>query len=91
MSRPVQGGLYVHSAGQPGRLSALSDPAVEARTGPFCPVLRRALDGCYIRPRYPRWLEIENGAAPALEQFLSGSASPDETLKALEEHAQTAK
>ena len=87
MSKPVQGGLYIDNEGQPARLSALSNPSVEARTGPFLPVLRHALDGCYIRPRYPRWLEIENGAAPDLEQFLQGSATADETLKALEARA----
>ena len=87
MSKPVQGGIYVENQGQPARLSALRDPVVQARTGPFCPVLLRALDGCYVRPRYPRWLEIENGAAPTLERFLQGAATPDETLKTLEARA----
>jgi multiple sugar transport system substrate-binding protein len=91
MSKPVQSELYIENDGQPARLSALRNPSVEARTGPFLPVLRSALDGCYIRPRYPRWLEIENGAAPALEQFLQGSATADETLKALEARAQLAR
>jgi len=89
MSKPVEGGLYVDHGGQPGRLSALGDRVIEARTGSFCPTLRRALHGCYIRPRYPRWLEIVNGGAPALERFLAGAASADQTLHALHTRAQT--
>jgi multiple sugar transport system substrate-binding protein len=78
MSREVQGGIYLEHEGQPGRISALSNPAIDARTDSFCSVLKQALANCYTRPRYPGWLTIENGAAPALGRYLAGDDTAEE-------------
>jgi multiple sugar transport system substrate-binding protein len=87
MSRDVQEGIYLESGGQPGRLSALGNPVVDARREGFCTVLRRALADCYVRPTYPGWLLIENGANHAVHRYLVGDYTVDDVCAAFSRQA----
>jgi multiple sugar transport system substrate-binding protein len=90
MSREVQGGLYLDNEGQPGRVSALSNPTADARRAGFCTVLRKALVDAYVRPTYPGWMLVENGANPAVHHYLTGRCTAAEVFAAFERQARRA-
>jgi multiple sugar transport system substrate-binding protein len=83
MSREVQGGVYIRNNGHPARLSALAGPIDTQEHAGFGPVHIRALDGCYIRPRYPGWFYIEQAGGQLVMEYLAGALTVDETLSRL--------
>jgi multiple sugar transport system substrate-binding protein len=87
MSREVQGGIYLEHEGQPGRISELSHPAIDARSAGFCSVHKQALTNCSTRPRYPGWLTIENGAAPALGRHVAKDDTEEDIFRFFNAHA----
>lgn len=83
MSQEAQTGLYVQHGGQPGRLSALNGTQINEEHDGFGITLAHALDGCYIRPRYPGWHQVEQQADRIITDYLAERLTPPETVAQL--------
>lgn len=83
MSRAVQNGLYVENGGQPARRSALNGAIINNEHDGFGAILARALEGCYIRPRYPGWHQVERQSDQIIANYLAHRLTPAETISQL--------
>lgn len=70
--------------GQPARVEAWADPAVDGRFGNSFTAIRRTIDGCWIRPRYPGYLAFQRRGGELVEEHLRGTISEARLIDALE-------
>lgn len=78
-SADVQRGSYYQGGGQPGNAVAWEDAAVNADSLDFFAGTRRTLEGAYLRPRHPRYIDLQNEASVIVHRALLGEID-DATL-----------
>jgi multiple sugar transport system substrate-binding protein len=61
-SAPTQCGAYFIGGGQPGHAAAWDDDDVNAATLDFFRGTRATLESAYLRPRHPRYIELQDAA-----------------------------
>jgi multiple sugar transport system substrate-binding protein len=69
-SPAVQRGTYVTSGGQPAHRAAWTDAAADELTHGFFSGTLPALDAAYLRPRHPRFVEVQTRGGELLRKFL---------------------
>ena len=82
-SAAVQRGVYFESGGQPANAAAWDDPGLNARTLDFFRNTRATLEGAWVRPRLPRWMDFQDSAAQVVHDALSGVLSPAACVRRL--------
>jgi multiple sugar transport system substrate-binding protein len=87
-SADVQRGVYFDSGGQPGNSVAWSDPRLNTETLDFFRGTRATLEGAYVRPRLPGFIEFQDTAAPLVNAALRRQLSDAELLRRLAELAE---
>lgn len=70
--------------GQPARVEAWTDPAIDGRFGNSFSAIRRTIDSCWIRPRYPGYLAFQRRGGELVEAHLRGTISEARLIDALE-------
>jgi multiple sugar transport system substrate-binding protein len=71
-SAPVQSGAYFDGGGQPGNSVAWEDDRTNAETLDFFRSTRATLEGAYLRPRFARYIELQNDLSLLVTQTLAG-------------------
>ena len=79
----TQKGFAAHH-GQPARVEAWADPAIDRRFGNALSAVRRTIDSCWIRPRYPGYLAFQRRGGELVEEHLRGTISEASLIDALE-------
>jgi multiple sugar transport system substrate-binding protein len=80
-SPDYQSGAYVRDGGQPGSLSAWSNPQADATVHGFFSATRRTLENAYLRPNSPGFMRFFRQAALLVTDHLeSGDTTGDEQL-----------
>ncbi len=69
-SADVQRGVYFDDGGQPGNAAAWEDERLNAETLDFFTGTRATLEGAYVRPRLPGFIEFQDTAAPLINAAL---------------------
>ncbi|MGH9352035.1 MAG: ABC transporter substrate-binding protein [Terriglobia bacterium] len=77
-SSDCQGGLYLQSGGQPGRLSAWTSVEANRLTNDFFKETLPSIERAYLRPRYCGYIKFQDQAAAVVHKFLreGGDARP---------------
>lgn len=83
-SAEVQRGVYFDAGGQPGYAEAWEDPRLNAETLDFFRGTRATLEGAYVRPRMPGYLEFQDRAAPLVNAALRRELPDDALLDRLD-------
>jgi multiple sugar transport system substrate-binding protein len=83
-SRDVQRGPYVESGGQPGHRAAWLAPEANARTRDFFLRTLTTLDGAFLRPTDPAWIEFQVPAGDIVHAALRDGLSPRAAYEAVE-------
>ena len=73
-----QAGDYVRHGGQPGSLSAWTDPAADAATGGFFSATRQSLTTAYLRPNTPGFIDFFRAAAQTTSRHLAEADPADD-------------
>jgi len=76
--------LYFDSGGQPGNAAAWDDAHCNAAANDFSRGTRRTLDTVYLRPRYPGYMMLQDKAGDAINAFLAGGPSTEQTLSQIQ-------
>jgi multiple sugar transport system substrate-binding protein len=71
--------------GQPARIEAWEDPAIDARFGGCFSATRATMEGSWIRPRYRGYLSFQEEGGHLVERHLRGEIEDDALLSALED------
>ena len=71
-SAPVQAGAYFDGGGQPGNSVAWDSDSTNHVTLDFFRGTRETLEGAYLRPRHPRYIELQDAASPLVTRALRG-------------------
>jgi len=87
-SDDVQRGVYFDSGGQPGNAVAWEDPRLNAETWDFFRGTRATLEGAYLRPQLPGYIEFQDTAAPLVNETLRGELTDAQLLRRLAELAE---
>jgi multiple sugar transport system substrate-binding protein len=69
-SAPVQAGVYFDGGGQPGNSVAWDSGRTNDLTLDFFRGTRQTLEGAYLRPRHPRYIELQDAASPLVTRAL---------------------
>src|SRR5687767_6758446 len=69
--------------GQPARVEAWTDSVIDGRFGNSFSAIRRAIDSCWIRPRYPGYLAFQRRGGELVEAHLRGTISEARLIDAL--------
>lgn len=69
--------------GQPGRVEAWSDPALDKKFNGFFSAVRPSMEAAWMRPRYAGYPAFESHAGRLLESHLRGEAGRDDTVDGL--------
>jgi multiple sugar transport system substrate-binding protein len=75
--------LYVQSGGQPGHRAAWTDPDANRLTNHFFEDTLSALDRAYVRPRYPGYIQFQDGASAVVHEFLREGGDPRSAVQEL--------
>jgi multiple sugar transport system substrate-binding protein len=70
--------------GQPARVEAWADPAIDGRFSNSFSAIRRTIDGCWVRPRYPGYLGFQRRGGELVEAHLRGGISETRLIDGLE-------
>jgi multiple sugar transport system substrate-binding protein len=84
-SAEVQTGLYVSAGGQPGRLEAWLDDAVNANSGDFFRRTLPTMEQAWVRPRIRGYQEFQKDASTMVQDFVVGRSTVAATLDDLDE------
>lgn len=79
-SADVQRGPYFDGGGQPGNAVAWEDDHVNRETLDFFRGTRATLEGAYLRPRHPRYIEVQDAVSPLVTDALSGEITDAEAV-----------
>lgn len=83
-SAEVQRGPYFLGGGQPGNAVAWDDDATNAATWDFFRNTRSTLESARLRPRYARWLDVQDAAGTAISRALLREIDDDACLREIE-------
>ncbi len=83
-SADVQAGPYYAGGGQPGNAVAWESPALNEDSLDFFRGTRRTLEGAYLRPRSPEYIEIQNELSPLVTEAICGRVSDADLLSQLD-------
>ncbi len=72
------------AGGQPAHRSAWQSEALNASSGQFYRDTLATLEAAVIRPRYPKYMTLQNEGGEIVGRHLRGSLSADQTLAALD-------
>jgi multiple sugar transport system substrate-binding protein len=86
-SAEVQRGVYFDEGGQPGNATAWSDPRLNAETWDFFIGTRASLDGAYLRPQLPGFIEFQDTAGPLVNAALRRELTDTQLVRRLDELA----
>jgi multiple sugar transport system substrate-binding protein len=75
--------LYFESGGQPGHRLAWEDAGVNLASNGFFERTLLALDRAYLRPRYSGYLDFQDKAGPAVQQYLQYGGNPSAVIEHL--------
>ena len=70
--------------GQPARREAWEDTAINARFGECYARTRQTIDSCWVRPRYPGYLDFQAKAGPLIERHLRDGTNETDLLDNLQ-------
>ncbi len=87
-SPDVQRGVYFDGGGQPGHAAAWDDDRLNAATLDFFRGTRATLEGSYLRPRFPGYMEFQDTASPWVTATLRGELTDKELLRRLDRAAE---
>ena len=76
--------------GQPARVEAWEDGAIDERFGGCFAATRRTMEGCWIRPRYAGYLGFQEKAGDLVERHLRGDLAEGSLMDALRRLHETA-
>lgn len=79
-SAPVQAGAYVRAGGQPWRIEAWVDDAVDREVGGFFGDTLATLQGAWVRPRVAGYQRFQTAACAVLRRFIEGQQSGPATV-----------
>ena len=82
-SAPVQAGEYFRAGGQPGRIEAWVDPAVDREAGGFFQGTLATLDGAWVRPRVAGYQRFQTAACSLMREFIEGQRTGPATIRVL--------
>lgn len=71
----TQRGVYFDGGGQPANRAAWADPELDAATLGFFSGTRDTLDGAYVRPQHPRYVEFQDLVSPWVTAVLRAESS----------------
>jgi multiple sugar transport system substrate-binding protein len=86
-SAPVQAGVYFDGGGQPGNAVAWESDRTNDLTLDFFRGTRATLEGAYLRPRHPSYIELQDAASPVVTRALRGELSDDAAVRVLNDLA----
>lgn len=84
-SAEVQAGPYFDGGGQPGNAVAWEDDRLNSETLDFFRGTRATLEAAYLRPRHPRYIEVQDLLSPLVTQALAGEIPDGEALDRMNE------
>ena len=84
-SAEVQAGSYFETGGQPGRLEAWVDPAVNAASGDFFRRTLATMEGAWVRPRVRGYQAFQKEASTIVANHVTGNATVTATLDDLDD------
>jgi multiple sugar transport system substrate-binding protein len=79
-SAEVQAGPYFDGGGQPGNAIAWEDDRLNRETLDFFRGTRATLEAAYLRPRHPRYIEVQDMLSPLVTKALAGEITDREAL-----------
>ena len=79
-SAAVQAGEYFRAGGQPGRIEAWVDSAIDREAGGFFQGTLATLQGSWVRPRVAGYQRFQTAACSALRQFIEGQRTGPATI-----------
>jgi multiple sugar transport system substrate-binding protein len=79
-SAEVQAGPYFDGGGQPGNAIAWEDDRLNRETLDFFRGTRATLEAAYLRPRHPRYIEVQDMLSPLVTKALAGEITAREAL-----------
>ncbi|HVQ91059.1 MAG TPA: extracellular solute-binding protein [Mycobacteriales bacterium] len=83
-SETVQRGPYYACGGQPGHDAAWRDDALNLDSLDFFRNTRRTLDGAWLRPPYPGWLDVQDRVGTLVNAVLAGELTIEACLRGAE-------
>ncbi|WP_062467426.1 extracellular solute-binding protein [Demequina maris] len=83
-SGPVQESAYYDGGGQPGHADAWDSDRTNADSLDFFRGTRQTLEGAYLRPRAPRYIELQNTVAPWVTDAIATEADVEELAQRLD-------
>ncbi|RLK46575.1 extracellular solute-binding protein [Microbacterium telephonicum] len=84
-SAAVQEGVYYDGGGQPGNAVAWESERTNADSLDFFRGTRATLEGAYVRPRFARYIELQNALSEHVTDALVGRLTDDELRARLDE------
>lgn len=84
----VQRGVYFDGGGQPAHCAAWADPVLDAATLGFFSGTRETLDGAYVRPRHPRYVQFQDLVSPRVTAALRGESTDAGLIEGLNDAAE---
>ena len=87
-SAAVQTGVYFDGGGQPGNSVAWDDDRTNKQTLDFFRGTRATLEGAYLRPRTPNYIDLQDRLSPLVTRALAGELSDAQCVRQLNELTQ---
>ncbi|MHC3000027.1 extracellular solute-binding protein [Microbacterium sp. HJ5] len=87
-SAEVQEGVYYDAGGQPGNAVAWESDRTNADSLDFFRGTRATLEGAYVRPRFVRYIELQNALSEHVTAALQSRLSDDRLRERLDEGVQ---
>lgn len=82
-SAAVQAGVYYDGGGQPGNAVAWGSDRTNADCLDFFRGTRHTLEGAYLRPRHPRYIELQDALSPLVTAALRGDLTDADLVSKL--------
>lgn len=84
-SAAVQEGVYYDAGGQPGHTAAWDSDRTNRDSLDFFRGTRATLDGAYLRPRFARYIELQNALSEHVNEALCGGMDDERLRRRLDE------
>ncbi|MET4783238.1 extracellular solute-binding protein [Glaciihabitans sp. UYNi722] len=82
-SAAVQAGVYYDGGGQPGNAVAWESDRTNSDSLDFFRGTRATLEGAYLRPRHPRYIDLQDAVSPLVTAALRGELTDSELVSEL--------
>lgn len=87
-SAAAQTGVFFEAGGQPGNAAAWEDDATNAATWDFFRGTRDTLEGAYVRPRVPGYIEFQDDMSPLVTTTLRREITDQQLVRQLNDRAE---